>query len=84
MNLRPDESILIGGTHFENGKVYKDLTYQRIEYLISNWLIKIDSKESGWITIYKDPHDGRIWELSYPNSELHGGGNPTLKLIKNI
>ena len=48
MNLRPDESVLIGNTNFENGKVYKDLIYQRIEYLISNYLIKIGSKESGW------------------------------------
>ena len=84
MNLRPDESVLIGNTNFENGKVYKDLIYQRIEYLISNCLIKIGSKESGWITVYKDPHDGRLWELSYPNSELHGGGAPVLKSIKSI
>ncbi len=29
--------------------------------------------------LYRDPADNRLWELSYPNSALHGGGPPMLR-----
>jgi hypothetical protein len=29
--------------------------------------------------LYVDASDGRYWELIYPDSQLHGGGPPTLR-----
>jgi Immunity protein 27 len=29
--------------------------------------------------LYVDPSDSRYWELIYPDSQLHGGGPPTLR-----
>jgi hypothetical protein len=37
--------------------------------------------ESGWLTLYLDPEDGRFWEESFESSEMHGGGPPTLRII---
>jgi len=32
-------------------------------------------------TLYRDPDDGRYWERTYPQSELHGGGPPELRVL---
>ncbi len=29
---------------------------------------------SGWLSLYRDPTTGDLWEVSYPYGELHGGG----------
>ena len=31
------------------------------------------------IALYRDPNDNRLWELIYPQSEMHGGGPPELR-----
>jgi immunity protein 27 of polymorphic toxin system len=31
-----------------------------------------------WSKLYLDPVDGGYWELTYPQSEMHGGGPPQL------
>ena len=31
--------------------------------------------------LYRDPGDGRYWELAYPNGEMHGGGPPSLIML---
>lgn len=82
--LSEQENLLIGKIVFNevNNMFELDEQGKRIEYLISNYLIKVKSDESGWFVLYKDPMDGRFWELSYPNSEQEGGGAPTLILLK--
>ncbi|NCC98721.1 MAG: hypothetical protein EOL95_03325 [Bacteroidia bacterium] len=37
--------------------------------------------DNGWEILYKDNSDNRLWELIYPNSEMHGGGAPMLRTI---
>jgi hypothetical protein len=32
-------------------------------------------------TLYRAPDDGRYWEWTYPQSEMHGGGPPQLKYL---
>jgi len=51
---------------------------ERIEYLISRYFIKKNRSEDGWEVLYQDPSDLRFWELTYPNSDWHGGGPPAL------
>ncbi|WP_262495014.1 Imm27 family immunity protein [Algoriphagus boritolerans] len=62
----------------------RDEICKRIEKLKSDYLIKVAVDETGWETLYQDPNDNRYWLLTYPNSEYHGGGPPTLKVITSI
>jgi len=34
-----------------------------------------------WVTLYRDESDGSHWLMSYPQSELHGGGPPKLEQV---
>jgi hypothetical protein len=55
----------------------------RILQLIRDELVKIATDISGWRVLYRDPKDSRLWELSYPQSEMHGGGPPKLTCISS-
>lgn len=81
MELYKDETILIGSCEITNGVIIRDNIFLKIEYLINNYFLKIATDESGWIILYQDPTDFRYWELSYPESELQGGGAPLLQII---
>ena len=81
MKLSNTESKLIGQWHFENGAMRKDEVSQRIEWLINSHWKKITADASGWDVLYIDPVDERLWELTYPQSEMSGGGPPSLTII---
>ncbi|MGZ5170952.1 MAG: Imm27 family immunity protein, partial [Burkholderiales bacterium] len=51
--------------------------------LVNRWLIHLtdDPASGAWLRLYKDPTDGRLWELTYPHSEMHGGGPRILRVI---
>ena len=49
--------------------------------LIEYDLEKLASSHDGWDALYIDPSDGRLWELTYPDSHLHGGGPPALTIM---
>lgn len=55
----------------------------RIQQLIRDELVKIARDLSGWRVLYRDPKDWRLWELSYADSEMHGGGPAKLTLISS-
>jgi hypothetical protein len=76
--IEKEEFELRGQWIFENGKVVENETAQRINYLKDNYLEKIAIASSGWEILYKDPSDMRYWELTFPQSEVQGGGPPTL------
>jgi hypothetical protein len=75
------ESDLLGSWVVVEGKVTADPTAERIEALIYEGLEKIAVDATGWETLYRDPDDGRYWELTYPQSEMHGGGPPRLTCL---
>ena len=54
---------------------------KRIDALIHEELEKLGYDSSGWEILYRDPADGRLWELTYPQSETHGGGPRRLHVI---
>lgn len=83
MKLEPHETSLVGKWIEESDHVRGDSTCERIQWLTSKYLRKIAiSKTWGaWETLFQDHVDGRYWEQTYPQSEMHGGGPPTLKCI---
>lgn len=83
MKIAPFETVLTGRWIPGNrGQVVADETCKRIEGLIANYLEILGTDSSGWDTLYRDPSDGRLWELIYPQSELSGGGPPELRHIE--
>lgn len=78
MKLRPDELRLRGAWHQADGRVEADATARRIDDLVQEHLVRVASSASGWDVLYRDPDDGRHWELTYPRSGAQGGGPPTL------
>jgi immunity protein 27 of polymorphic toxin system len=83
IKLQPNEQILSGRWRVEDGRARADATCDRIDWLITRHLQKVaDSPQSGaWETLYRDPDDGRYWERSYPQGEMHGGGPSQLKWL---
>jgi Immunity protein 27 len=83
MKLSPTETELIGRSEMVDGLVRADATCQRIEWLTSSYLEKIATSKDwgGWETLFRDLDDGRYWERTYPQSEMHGGGPPRLTAL---
>ncbi len=83
MKLRPEETEVTGHWVFDGRTMHADDVCERIEFLTSQaleWLAF--SKDYGaWETLYRDPADGRLWERTYPQGDLQGGGPPRLSTI---
>jgi len=75
------EAYIIGKWILEDGKVVADDNCKRIEYLIHHYFRKVKTSPDGWFAIYQDPDTSFYWELSYPQSEVQGGGPPRLYRI---
>ncbi|MHB0916117.1 MAG: Imm27 family immunity protein [Thermoleophilia bacterium] len=76
-----EEIEIIGKWIEEHGDIRKDEVCERIEWLIDKSLKEIASDISGWDILYMDKEDGRYWELTYPDSEMQGGGPPKLSNV---
>jgi Immunity protein 27 len=81
VKIQPDQILLRGQWVRREGKVVADEICERIQQLISSHLVEMGRDPSGWDALYRDPDDGRLWELTYPQSELHGGGPPQLRYL---
>jgi hypothetical protein len=83
MKLNANETQLIGNWVAEGGQLHADAICERIQWLTSKHLRKVAiSKQWGaWETLFQDPDDGRYWEQTYPQSEMHGGGPSALKCL---
>ena len=80
-DLRTDEVELVGEWVQHQSGVVSDHTCNRIEWLVAQLLERMAADSSGWDTLLRDPRDGRLWERTFPKSEMHGGGPPTLRLL---
>ena len=81
MKINQNEIEIQGSWQLIGSSIKADSISERIELLITQYLIELAKDESGWYTLFQDPEDNRYWELSYPESELHGGGAPCLKCL---
>jgi Immunity protein 27 len=77
--IESSETKITGRWILRDNEVIADETAKRIQWLISSYLEKVAG--GGWETLYKDPQDGRYWELTYSHSEWHGGGPPQLSFL---
>jgi hypothetical protein len=80
-DLRGDESLLAGSWTEPGAGSVHDETDRRILWLVSRRLTLLGVAEGGWRQLYRDPRDGRLWELSFPHGSLHGGGPRRLAVI---
>lgn len=46
----------------------------RIDAMLRDELVKVGDEEGGWTTLYRHKTTGTFWELTYPKSQMHGGG----------
>ncbi|HEX6705226.1 MAG TPA: Imm27 family immunity protein [Albitalea sp.] len=79
--ILPTETQIIGNWIVERGQTKLDTEAERIEALVDGHLDEIAVSEDGWSRLFRDPNDGRWWELSYPHSGDHGGGPPNLRHV---
>jgi hypothetical protein len=75
------EKEIIGKWVFKNGEVLADSNCKIIESMIENDLKELELSEDGWTKRYIGKN-GAIWELTYPESHLQGGGPPKLTQIE--
>lgn len=79
--LDEHETKLAGKWIEQEGSVIQDDVCKRIDFLTTHHLREVCMDAPNWTALYLDPTDGRYWELTYPYSEMHGGGPPVLEWI---
>ena len=80
-DLRPDETSLQGGTVDLGTRIVPDDVNIRISYLLRERLESVARAEDGWLHLFRDPADGRYWELSYPEGQRDRTGPRRLKAM---
>jgi hypothetical protein len=83
--LLPHETELCGNWIEIGGQVRGDAVCDRIASLTAGILdiVQDHPRSGGWVRLYRDRADGRFWERTYPQGELHGGGPPRLSWISD-
>ena len=78
--IDPSETAIVGSWISDQGEVRGDRNCLRIEELTSEYLVKLAVSPvwGEWETLFRDPVDGRYWERVFPQSDMHGGGPPSL------
>lgn len=76
--LGADEVLLEGALDDESRP---NAVWRRIRWLAANALERVATGEGGWAVLYRDPADGRLWELTFPLGTLLDGGPPRLETI---
>jgi len=84
MKINSNEIEIRGNWIFIGSSVEADNETKRIEKLIRKYLIEVSVAGDGWEKLFQDPEDKRYWELTYPESEMHGGGAPLLRNISEM
>ena len=80
--LDATETVLVGEWRLAGNLMQANATCVRIHALVSSYLVEIERADGGWAILYTDPGDGRLWELSYPSGQMHGGGPPVLAVVE--
>ena len=78
VSLGRSETDLVGQWIRQGDRVGVDPVEGRINELIARHLQRLAYSSAGWTILYRDPQDGRYWELSFPHGEMPGGGSKRL------
>ncbi len=78
--LAPGLTRLAGGWKHEIGGPTDDAD-ARIFRLVSEVLEHVATSAQAWDQLFRDPRDGRYWELTFPHGSLHGGGPRELAVM---
>ena len=70
--------------HLEDGKVAARGDAAAIDEMLATKLEEVRTDEGGWVVIFRHRDTNQLWELSYPQSELHGGGPRRLRRINGV
>ena len=83
LQLKPDEELIVGKWILFKDRILGDPSEQRIGDLVNDVLeyCADHPEQGGWRRLYRDPGDGRLWELSRPRIEMAGGGPRALRVI---
>jgi hypothetical protein len=81
MEIRPDETAMTGAWELVNEGMQEDEVLRRIHALVKDHLQRVAATPNGWDTLYRDPADGRYWELRYPYGKMHGNGPASLCVL---
>lgn len=84
MKIEKNETEIVGKWIFTGGKMITDEQCEKIQWLTTNYLKKIALDKAGWDVLFQDHNDNRYWELIHPNSDMHGGGPPSLILLSEL
>jgi hypothetical protein len=76
---RDVKTVIEGRWNFYGQRVIADAACGQIDALLRS-LTPYASTEGGWTKLYRD-ESGVFWELTYPQSEMHGGGPPRLESL---
>ncbi len=79
--IEPNELEIIGSWEMKDGRMDGDAGCKRVEALVANYLELVAVSASGWEKLYRDPKDSRYWEWTHLQSEMHGGGPASLRVI---
>jgi Immunity protein 27 len=79
--IQPHETMIEGHWLSVGGKVVADAAVNRIDTLVGSHLSLLAVSSDGWAKLFRDPDDGRLWEHTFPQSELQGGGPPRLEIV---
>jgi hypothetical protein len=75
------ETRLVGSWIEKDGSVVQDSICERIQWLTDSCFEQLSVDGDNWSALYKNPDDGSYWELTYPQSHMHGGGPPKLQRV---
>jgi hypothetical protein len=80
-DLRPDEHDLVGQLLDVGSRIEADAVSDRIAWLARERLVRVAGTADGGDVLFRDPRDGRLWELTHPHAAMPRGGPPRLTLV---
>lgn len=80
-DLGPHETLLVGQWLDVGSGIVGDAVEDRIKWLTATRLLAQGVASDGWDWLFRDPRDGRFWELTFPFGSLHGSGPRQLAVV---
>jgi hypothetical protein len=82
MRLKHEETELRGFWIDLGSSMVPDASWDRIDYLTKESLELVETLADGAASLYRDPADGRLWELTKVAPQMKDGGPPRLTVIE--